>query len=419
MEFSKRCPYIGCGETMDDEAASLDRLCSHCGAGITMCAACHAANRLLAGYCRGCGAGLGAEIWPCHPGLRTATFRSSISSIKKARVGFPVHLGRQAIASPLAVSGLLIVSLADGSIDLLSEHTGRRLGRLGVPEEIVVTPAMHAGRLFVAAGRKVYCHDLARYLDQSSDTNGKPVWSCGLGGGSAAHPALVDERTVYLASQDGETTTLHALSQEDGSAIWDDAPRFECGPTAPPLLVNDQIVVISLSGEAFLVNLASGTIEQTFPMRREVEPQVAPFVADNRIILADKRHCVFEIVLNSSDGPSINELHAMRARVTSLAAADDFIVAGHLSGLTLLDRRGHQRWSADDIDPVSVTPIVAGDTVFALDDAGNGLLFNALKSNPVGKVRLFGGEVGPPPLITRTSIAAVSAAGDVVAIEWQ
>lgn len=361
----------------------------------------------------------GAEVWPCHPGLRAAGRRDSIHSIKKARTTFPIHLGSPAIASPIGVDGLLVVSLANGDIELLSEYSGKRFGRLTAPDEIVVTPAISAGSLFVAAGPGVHCYDVSRYLDRSSDRHQTPVWSFECNGGAPAHPVLVDEQTVYLIAQDGNTATLHALSQSEGRPVWNEFPRIESGPTMAPLLVNDYIVVISLAGDVFLVNRSDGIVEPSFHTRREVNPQVTPFVERDRIVLTDKNHRVFEIIPNSGGGPLINEVYAMRARITSLAASADFIAVGHMAGLTLLDGRGGRRWSADDIDPVSVTPIVAGDTVFALDDAGNGLLFNALKSNPIDKARLFGANVGPPPLITRTHIAAVSTVGDVVAIEYR
>jgi hypothetical protein len=342
----------------------------------------------------------------------------AIKTIKKPRQPFPIRLGAHVLASPIAAGGLLVISLADGRIELLSEFTGARIASLFTSESITVTPAIRGGRLFVAAGQSVLCFDLARHLDQTPEKRYEPLWSSRPGCGQITQPLLVDAAAVYIVSQSGNTARLDALSPIDGKQVWNESPRFESGLATPPFLVNSHVVVISPANEMYLVQRESGLVKQSFSLGREIEFQAAPFVERNRIILVDKRHTILEVVPDDEGGPLINNLHPMRVRVTALAAAGDLIAAGHLSGLTLLDGHGRQRWSCDDMNPVTVAPVIAGETVFALDDAGNGLLFNSLKSNPVEKVRLFAGGSGPSPAITPTRIVAASCGGELVAVEW-
>jgi outer membrane protein assembly factor BamB len=312
---------------------------------------------------------------------------------------------------------IFITQSNGGGVILLSEFTGERIGHLPVLDQIAVTPALRAGTLFVAAGNRLYAFELSDFLDQPTLQSPVPAWAFECAGEAIVQPLLVDERAVYLLARNDQEAILESVSQVSGKQLWPEPLRFETPLTAPPVMVRDRIVIITYAGDVSVVQAATGELEQTFSLNRRIDSQVAPFVVDNRVLLSDPHGYVFELVLDQS-GASINLLYDHRARISSIAANSKFIALGHMAGLTLLSSRGNLLWSSDTLESVSSTPIVTGESVFALDDAGNGLLFDVLKSNPMARVKLFGGDVSASPLLTSSHLVAVNGDGKVAVIGW-
>lgn len=417
FELWNYCPYLPCGERTEAGAGSC--FCGHCGSVFNICLRCRATNRLLAGFCRGCGRKLETEVWPMEAGLRASSLRlNSIKALGELHSPFPLHLDAGIEVSPIAAEGVLFITQSDGGgVVLLSEYTGSQLGHLPVLDQIAVTPALRAGTLFVAAGKRLYAFELSNFLDQPGMPPPAPAWAFECAGEAISQPLLIDEAAVYLLARSGRREILEAVSQQNGERLWLTPLRFETIEIAPPVMVRDQLVLLTHSGEANIVQAATGELQQTFSLNRRLDPQVSPFVLDERVILADPNGYVFELVLGQG-GPFINLLYDHRARISSIAASPQFIALGHMAGLTLLSSRGNLLWSSDTLESVSSTPIVAGESVFALDDAGNGLLFDVLKSNPVARVKLLAGEVGASPLLTRSHLVVVGEDGKVAVIQW-
>jgi len=410
------CPYLPCGERVESDSES--RFCGECGSAFNVCHNCSSTNRLLAGFCRGCGQGLQTEVWPMEPGLASSSIqRSSINTLEEVQPPFPVHLGVGVQVSPIATDGLMVIAQSDRTVVLLSEHTGKRLGALTLPSAISVTPALRSGTLFVAGDDRLYAYDLANFLDQPSLQQLEPVWSYECENGSITRPLLIDEAAIYPFSRNSQQVVLHAVSQANGAQLWPVALVLDTNQIAPPLLVNNQLVLITSDGQVTIVETTTGEIKQKFLLNARVDLQATPFVVDNRVFLSDPSGQIIELVLDRA-GPLINLLYHHRARVSSIAASRQFIALGHTSGLTLLSSRGNLQWTSDTLESISATPIIAGDSIFALDDSGNGLLFEALKSNPVVRVKLLSGEVGMSPLMTQSRIVVVGADGKVVALDW-
>ena len=174
---------------------------------------------------------------------------------------------------------------------------------------------------------------------------------------------------------------------------------------------------MALDGRVWVADATTGEIVHSFSVNCRVDPQTNPFVVGDRVLFSDSGGQIIELALTPG-GPLIKPLFDHRARVSSIAASPQFIALGHMSGLTLLSSRGNLLWTSDILESMSAIPIIAGDSVFALDDAGNGLLFDVLKSNPVVRVKLLSGEVGMSPLMTQSRVVVVGADGKVVALDW-
>lgn len=416
FELWNYCPYLTCGERTS--VGPELRCCGQCGSAFNVCKDCQATNRLLSDFCRGCGQKLLTESWPMEAGLKSNSIqRASITSLDEMQSPFPVRLGVGVQVSPIATDGLIVISQTDGGVVLLSEHTGNRMGALSIAPAVAVTPALQSGTLFVPGGNILYVFDIAKFLDQPSLQELSPIWAFQCEAGPISQPLLVDATTVYLVTNRAQQAVLYAVSQENGAPVWPAALTLATNHMAPPLLVENQIVLITVEGNVTIVETATGNTTQSFSLNRRVDLEVTPSVVDNRVVLSDPGGHVFELVLGGS-GPLINSLYDQRARISSIAASSQFIALGHLAGLTLLSSRGHLLWTSNTLESVSTTPIIAGESVFALDDAGNALLFDVLKANPVRRMKLLPGEVGMSPLMTQSRIVIVAADGKVVALDW-
>ena len=418
FELSSSCPHVGCGEAIDNDAGAASRACPRCAADIINCEFCRATNRLLAVHCRGCGRGLNSEVWPMQAGLAaTAIAFASIQSIDQSRPVVPFRLGARILAQPVAADGVLALPLDDGSVSIVSELQCRQVGRVPVGAPVDVAPALKDGFLFVGAGRKAVCFDLAAFMDRPSRVDLKPVWTFECSGSEIVQPLLVDAGSIYLLSRDGSEAILEAVELVDGKQVWAQPLRFNTSQTAAPLAIRDRLVLITLAGEVSVIDPETGQIVESFPLDRRPAPQVPPFVTGNRALIADREGNLVQLLLIDS-GPLVTTIYSHGSRIASLSANQEFIAIGDMAGLTLLNSRGHLLWASDGAEAISVAPIVAGKSVFALDDSGAGLLFNSLRATPAGRVKLLSGEISLPPVMTRSRIAAANAGGEVVTIEW-
>lgn len=416
LELSAYCPYLTCGErTLAREGFCI---CGRCGNAFNICPSCRSTNRLLAVICRGCGQRVPTQSWPMETGLWwNPVPRTSLTSLAPTGPHFPVNLGVGVQVSPIASDGLIVICQTDGVVVVVSEHTAYRLLEFSVGSQISVTPALQNGMLFVATASDLYAFDLATALDQPSLKQARPVWKFSCGAEIISQPLLVDRNCIYVLTRNSLQTVLYAISQEDGTEEWSTPNVFGLAQHGYLVMVQGELVLVS-QGVVNVIDAITGEITQTFTLNRHVDPEVAPFVVRNRVLLSDPLGCVFEIVLDPS-GPLINPLHDVGSRISTISASNEYVALTHLAGVTLLSSRGAHLWTSQTIESVSTVPIIAAESLFVLDDGGNGLLFDMLKANPVQRVRLLPGEVGMSPLMTRSHIVVVGADGKVVAVEWR
>lgn len=413
FDFSCHCPHVACGDMI---SAPQSRVCPVCGGDLIRCPSCRATNRLLSAHCRACGKHIASESWPAHAGIKNAeALFSAIQSIDPPRQ--LMRLGASATVQMVAADGVLVVPLGDSSISLVSESSRREITRLDLPEPVASTAAIRSGRLFAASGKNIFAFDLARHLDLASRAEIGPAWIFESERGPVIQPLLADAERVYLSARDGHRTMIEAVSQKSGARMWAAPVVLETLQAAPPLLVKNLLVIIAHSGDGLVVESESGRVLGKFSLGRRLS-HVTPYVTGARALIVDADNNVYEIAL-SEKGLTVNLIYTHAARILTIAASEEFIAIGHLSGLTLLNSRGNAMWSNDMLESISVAPIIAANTILALDDAGTGLLFEAIRSNPSSRVKLLGGEILTPPVMTHSSLAAVNAAGELAIAEWR
>lgn len=419
FDFLSHCPHLSCGEAVRADSSRCTRACEKCGSDLVICSSCGATNRPMTVYCRGCKQRNRFEVCPVHRGLQAVgASLNSIQMIDQIQAPFPKRFAGTVLASPLAVDGLLVLAFSDGRVLLISENRGSTVGQIVSSGKIAVTPALKDGFLFVAADSHLETYDLTRSLYHLAVPLLKPVWTAQAVGGTIISPLLVDDKSVYLVTREGEQILLEAVSRSDGGRAWAEPLSLGANRIVPPVLIKDILVLVTLDGEASVIDPARGAVSEAFKLQSMIDPEVSPYVVSDRMLLADCGGNLLEISCGRN-GFVCNHLFGQRGRISSIAASESHIAVGHMAGLTLLNSRGHAMWSNNSLEPVSVSPIITGESIFAIDDSGLGLLFDVLRSNPVERVKVLSREVSLPPLITHSNIVAASADGELSLIVWR
>lgn len=415
FELWRHCPHLVCGAGLEPSAGA--GICPHCGNGYKACPNCRASNRLLVEFCRGCGTSFEAEAFTGQSGLSFT--RPRLQTINELGQTKLIHLGAGVAAQPLSADGLVFVPQLDGFVTVVNAETGKITGQLFVGGRIEVAPALRGGVLFVAAGTRLHAFDLIDFLDQPSATNFKPAWTVESKGDYITQPVVADEHGVYFVSKHGERAVIEAVAQADGHPLWPEPAEAATYLTLPVVLLKEQLVIVTQSREVHAYERVTGKTVTT-KLNFEADIAVSPAVTgDDRFLLADTRGYIFELHVDAQKSGAI-PVHDHRNPVTSINASDDFIAYGHRSGLALLSSHGDRRWAYDSFETVTATPALCGASIFAIDDAGNGLLFGTLTANPKTKVKLLpSGEVRTPPVIAGRHLVAASADGKLVTIEWR
>jgi hypothetical protein len=350
-------------------------------------------------------------------GLQAPGPRASIARLDECGPPFPVRLPSETGSSPIAVEGLIIVAARDNGIYLVNEQSGALVETLQLSGVVGVTPAIHAGTLFATSLFKVTAFDLAACLAQGGAGRGAQRWDW-RAPAPISQPLLLDShtQTLYVCAEEW----LCALQQENGHPRWNKPLELPALPLAPPLLVAGHILVFLENGEVALVGTEIGALLEHVALPYRVEPAVQPFALSDRAVYADptEKGRICEIAVTQY-GLGVNQLFTNGSRVTSLAASEEFIALGHLAGLTLMDRAGTRLWRNDDVEAISTPPIVAGQSIFALNDLGQGLLFGIEQSTPKVRRKMLSGVASWPPMLLQHSLAAVSADGQLAVIGWR
>lgn len=416
------CPYPDCTAPRPVEKTA-ERRCAGCGQSFTLCAACGGTNRVLATFCRKCGKPLENDHEPLTKGLRPAAVRPTIHALLRPSADDPnkqppprcLQLAAAVPAAPLAVEGLLLIPQDDGTLLLLHESDGSHAGRVRVPQPVRVTPALDAGTLWLAGTNTVYALDLAEFLHQPTGTAPHFRWQWP-GVGEITQPLLLTPAGLFVCLTDGADTKVYGLGRESGQLLWD--VRVTEPLITAPLELADELLLLG-EREARIVNAQTGAVVHHFLLPVRVKTDVLPWATAGRVLYADTQGRLMEILLTAGTW-ELNPVHAHRAGITSLAASEKYIALGHLAGLTLLDSQGGLLWSNDDLDTITVPPLISGESVFVLDAAGQGLLFNTLQSTPTQRGKfLAGGWFFWPPLLLRHNLITVSEGGAIAIADWQ
>ncbi|HEY5790703.1 MAG TPA: outer membrane protein assembly factor BamB [Gammaproteobacteria bacterium] len=276
----------------------------------------------------------------------------------------------QLSGGPGVGSGRVVVGTLDAELLALAADDGKEQWRARVSSEVLAPPQVGQGVVvvFTVDGR-LAAHD--------ADTGARlwlydsvvPVLS--LRGTSTP---LISGDAVLAGFANGK---LAALGLRDGRLLWETSVAVPRGRSelermvdidGAPVVSAGTVYAASYQGRIAAMSLQSGTLLWS----REVSSYTGLGAAGNKVFLSDDSSHVW--ALDSANGAAYWRQEGLFARrVTAPVAVGDSVVVGDLQGylhfMAIEDGRFLARIKVGD-RPIVATPLVVGDTVYALDSGG-------------------------------------------------
>jgi eukaryotic-like serine/threonine-protein kinase len=264
-----------------------------------------------------------------------------LGSVNAACSGYkpPPKVNLDALMEPRAVEGTP-----------LQEVWTRRVGR-GLGGAIAQTDSVV---YFGAADRHVIAIDLRNGIERWSSRVQGPI----------AEGVAIDERHVFAHTErpDGRVYGVDILR---GNRSWS---RQVGMAAAPPVTVGGLLLTSTRAGFLYALETATGEVK----WRRRLGIVRAPvFIASNGNLIASTVDSLFRIA--SSDGKVLERRKSPGAVLTGWATHSRFRIAGTTDStvIGMLPDSISAAWSVRLDAPVIGTPIVRGDTAYALTRIGS------------------------------------------------
>lgn len=414
VNYATRCPQRDCIQELDNSTSHVISQCSTCKSFLTRCLECRSTNRLLAVYCRACGERLENSLRPMHLGISNFTDRQE--SIGRLGEFVIKSLGGNVIAQMLAAEGVIIVAFTNGEINLLSEE-GDLIFSFKIEDRspnITLTPALIDGYLYILSGENLLAYDLASALENKDRTILRVEWKASIAKSIIHSPIVVDEKYVFVLDKSCGKATVKAFNRLDGQPAWEYPIDVDPGSYVHLLISGQFLITITQSGFIQVIRNANGHPDYQTRHQRKLSLNVAPYVSRNEIVFIDEEQDIYKLLITHQ--PSVRKIYSIGQSPNCLALSDKYIAVGIDAGLILLRSDGTFLWSNSSLDTISVTPIIAGDSIFALGKANQGYLFGRSSDN-IKSSNNFGtnvGEVIIPPVITRQHILIATKGGKLV-----
>ena len=212
---------------------------------------------------------------------------------------------------------------------------------------------------------------------------------------------------VFVASE-GTGGRVTALRVRDGGRIW----QTLVGDVSSPLSVRDSVLYgVNDQGVAF----ALGTSRGHAIWKRTVGPsRSGPLVTARHVIVATLRDSL--VVLDRTNGTIANALRLPAATAAPLALLDESTVVlsspeGSMHAVQLPG--GETRWSVQTSEPLPGSPVVHGDTVFALGGACTLIRVPRHAPDVVLRDSLPDCVTVAAPLVLRDGVLVATVSGDM------
>ena len=299
-------------------------------------------------------------------------------------------------ASPTITGNMVVLSTAhDASqtqgLVAFDRKTGKQLWITPVSQggfPTIHPKNTHASPTVATDGKHLYAtffHHL-KIEAVALDLNGKIVWRKDLGGfrpkayeyGYAASPTIYKD--MLIISGDCDTIAwLKALKLADGGVVWEQQ-RPQSLNWSSPIVANiagrDQLL---LSGSHMIASYAPATGKPLWETKCLTMATCGTCVWEGDLIFASGGYPDAETVAVKADGSGVVWKNQVKCYEQSMLVHDGFLYAFADNGVLFCfdAKSGEEMWKQRLTGPVSSSPLLVGDTIFATNEAGTTWAFKA------------------------------------------
>lgn len=307
-------------------------------------------------------------------------------------------------AGPEVQGDLVVVGSVNGHLVALSARDGSQRWRSYVESELLSLPTI--------VGTSVIVHALDDNVYALSTADGSLLWRYDypapvltLRGSSkptlAGNGVLVGVaggRLLYLDIERGLPLWEALITPPSGRSEMSRIADID----ADPLVVGERVYVGSYQGDLGAVDLVTGEVL----WRRELSAYAGLTTADGRLYVTDSSDSVWAATIE--DGAGIWKQEALRHRnLTAPVPVGNWLAVGDLEGwVHWIDRRSGRLAGRTRVGkkPISVTPVVQGNTLFVYADDGNLAALSPTSASKTLKGKKGGptdpNAVGVPPEVS-------------------
>jgi len=246
----------------------------------------------------------------------------------------------------------------------------------------------HASPTVATDGKYVYatfCHH-QKIEAVALDLKGKIVWRKDVGGfrpreyeyGYAASPTIYKDTLIISADCD-TTAWVKALKLTDGSVAWEQKrPLFLnwSSPIVATIAGRDQLL---LSGSHMIVSYDPATGKSLWETKCLTMATCGTCLWEGDLIFASGGYPDSQTVAVKADGSGVVWSNGVKCYEQSMLVHNGYLFAFADNGVLFCwdARTGREMWKQRLSGPVSSSPLLVGDTIFATNEAGTTWAFKA------------------------------------------
>ncbi|MEM8534948.1 MAG: PQQ-binding-like beta-propeller repeat protein, partial [Chloroflexota bacterium] len=355
-------------------------------------------------------------------------------------------------ASPTIADGMIFVGAEDSTLYALDAQTGTARWQYTVGDSISSSPVVANGRVYVGA------NDGALYAFDS--TSGDPRWAFAADEAITATPVVQDD-TIYVGSYDGilyaldATTTavegeslwehdtrssivndfvvttdtiylvtedhnIHAIDKANGNERWSyQSPSDLYGDL---WIISDQLM-IARETNILVLDAQSGTASQ--PITLGFPSLTTGVTSDGQNLFVGRQDGVLQILGEANERPWEAEPHWLGIPLADeLFANTDALITGPVqhqdrliyitlnSGIysaTIPDGSHELIGQLEDTGAILATPMIANDTLYAIDNSGVLLAFDLTNGQELWRSDTGGNTWSTPAIIDGRLLVSILA----------
>jgi outer membrane protein assembly factor BamB len=301
-------------------------------------------------------------------------------------------------ASPVVIRDLVVLCTADDAsqtqgVVAFDRKTGKQLWITALSQggfPTIHPKNTHASATAATDGRMIFAvfshHEKVEVA--AFDLNGKLVWKKDAGGfrpkayeyGYAASPTIYKDTLIVSADSD-TVAWVKAFKLADGSTAWEQQ-RTQLLNWSSPIVASlkgrDQLL---LSGQNRIASYDAGTGRPLWETQCLTVATCGTCIWEGDLIFASGGYPDSQTVAVKADGSGIAWSNNVKCYEQSMLVHQGHIYAFSDQGILYCwnAKTGQEMWKQRLKGPVSSSPLLVGDTIFATNEAGTTWVF---KANP-------------------------------------